>query len=151
MLGNMYCGQKDFPAALKVLSDPKFWNNLSEAEHVITPLSEASYRLQRDENTLSDIVLSFRQIFLGFSDGPLGYKHELTKCIATRWEQCEQPLFMLTFLLNPATADEAKGLIGKTDERRRVAEAEERLLDGVLDDELLVVQKRKIQDSKDAA
>ncbi|GMF51196.1 unnamed protein product [Phytophthora fragariaefolia] len=151
MLGNMYRGQKDFPAALQVLSDPTFWNNLSEAEHVIAPLSEASYRLQRDENTLSDVVLSFRQIFLGFSDGPLEYKHELTKCIETRWEQCEQPLFMLTFLLNPATADEARGLIGKTDERRRVAEVEERLLDGVLDDELRVVQKRKIQDSKDAA
>ncbi|GMF45097.1 unnamed protein product [Phytophthora fragariaefolia] len=93
----MYRGQIDFPAALKVLSDPMFWNNLSEAEHVIAyyPKRHTAFHVMR---------IRYRT-----------------------------------------------GLIGKTDERRRVAEVEERLLDGVLDDELRVVQKRKIQDSKGAA
>ncbi|EEY60738.1 uncharacterized protein PITG_13454 [Phytophthora infestans T30-4] len=53
------------------------------AENVIAPLSYASYRLQRDENTVGDVE---------------------------RWRQCEQPLFMLGFALHPAYADYARAL-----------------------------------------
>lgn len=120
MLGSKYRAYSDFPSSLKVLSDPTFWRKLSEAEHVIAPLSEASYRLQRDENALADVVSSFRDIFVGFNESHLDCRNDLIKCIEDRWEQCEQPLFMLTFLLNPATADEGRKLIEQTDERKRL-------------------------------
>ncbi|POM80771.1 hypothetical protein PHPALM_1348 [Phytophthora palmivora] len=65
MFASKYLNYKDFPGPLKVFSDPTFWRKLAEAEQIIAPLSEAPYRLQRDENTLADVVVSFRYFFGG--------------------------------------------------------------------------------------
>ncbi|EEY59596.1 uncharacterized protein PITG_12171 [Phytophthora infestans T30-4] len=55
MLSSKYRGYKYYPSSLKVFNDPSFWSKLTETEQVIAPLSESSYRLQRDENTLADV------------------------------------------------------------------------------------------------
>ncbi|KAG6970722.1 hypothetical protein JG688_00004741 [Phytophthora aleatoria] len=117
MLASKYQASRDFPSALKVFNGGSFWSGLVEAERVIAPLSEASYRLQRDENTMSDVR--------GESS-----RTGLIKCVEDRWEQYEQPLFMLTFVLNPLTAEEARKLIDRTDEERRTAEADRYLACG---------------------
>lgn len=106
MLYRQYASDVDFPLDLHVLGDPKFWSDLKIAEAVISPLSYASYRLQRDENTVGDVVLSYRDIFKGFSR----HGDELVKCVEERWRECEQPLFMLGFALHPTYADEARTL-----------------------------------------
>jgi hypothetical protein len=56
-----------FPTGLKVLGDMSFWKRLKNAEFVIRPLSFASYKLQRDENTVADAVYCFGWIFRGFA------------------------------------------------------------------------------------
>ncbi|EEY58479.1 uncharacterized protein PITG_01147 [Phytophthora infestans T30-4] len=89
MLHHQYGMDSDFPLSLRCLGDVDFWTSLTSAENVIAPLSYASYRLQRDENTVGDV---------------------LVKCVEERWRQCEQPLFMLGFALHPAYADHARAL-----------------------------------------
>eukprot|EP00644_Phytophthora_capsici_P015189 jgi/Phyca11/128309/e_gw1.75.29.1 len=115
MLASKYRSAKDFPRQLKIFNDGNFWNGLVEAEQVIAPLSEASYRLQRDENTMADVVISFRDIYVGFERySDLNTRRSLIKCVEDKWKQCEQPMFILTFLLNPLTVEEAEELVEKS-------------------------------------
>ncbi|KAF4136212.1 hypothetical protein GN958_ATG14597 [Phytophthora infestans] len=105
MFYRRYQSYTDFPTRLQAFGDPLFWDALKEAEAIIAPLSYASYRLQRDENTLGDVVLSFRDIRREFQ------KHlALVDCVETRWAPCEQPLFMLGFALHLLYAETAREL-----------------------------------------
>jgi hypothetical protein len=104
--------RQDFPSALLVLDHSVFWSDLAEVEGVIAPLSEASYRLQRDENTLADVVISYRNIFRGFNTSET-FKEELVKCVEQRWKQCEQPLFILGFVLHPKFVNESRLLANR--------------------------------------
>eukprot|EP00644_Phytophthora_capsici_P009097 jgi/Phyca11/101772/e_gw1.6.830.1 len=99
----------DFPSQLRVFGESLFWEELKEAEAIIAPLSYASFRLQRDENTLGDVVQSFREIYEGFQQH-LVRRDKLVECVEHRWEQCEQPLFMLGFALHPVYAETARAL-----------------------------------------
>ncbi|POM61563.1 hypothetical protein PHPALM_29402 [Phytophthora palmivora] len=94
-----YDDDGEFPDALRVFSDPNFWRELVAAEGIIRPLSNVSYKLQRDENTLADVVVSYRDIYRGF----LGDfdNLELTALVDKRWYQCEQPLMLLALFLHP--------------------------------------------------
>ncbi|KAG6947913.1 hypothetical protein JG688_00015346 [Phytophthora aleatoria] len=86
-----------FPTQLDVLGNPFFWSELKRAESVISPLSYASYRLQRDENTVG-------------IDQDILRRDELVSCVEYRWLQCEQPLFMLGYALHPVYAEDARTL-----------------------------------------
>ncbi|OWZ03120.1 hypothetical protein PHMEG_00025207 [Phytophthora megakarya] len=123
MMASNYRTSPGFPSALNVFNDGTFWSALEKADHVIAPLSEASYRVQHDENTLSDEVISFRDIYVGFNGSRAG----LIKCVEDLWEQCEQPLLLLTYVLNPLTVEVARVLVDKTDENKRSAEMEAQL------------------------
>lgn len=109
MLHRQYRGDADFPSNLLVLGDPVFWGELRNAEAVIAPLSYASHRLQRDENTVGDVVVSYRDIYHGFRQGTVR-QGDLVKCVEARWLQCEQPLFMLGYALHPVYADASRAL-----------------------------------------
>ncbi|EEY70434.1 uncharacterized protein PITG_05849 [Phytophthora infestans T30-4] len=78
-----YKSYTDFPTRLQAFGDHLFWDELKEAEAVIAPLSYASYRLQRDENTLGDVVLSFRDIRRGFQEHFVRYS-ALVECVETQ-------------------------------------------------------------------
>lgn len=88
-----YRSDPEFPDKLRVLGKQQFWSDLEAAEKVIRPLCIASYRLQRDENTLADVLRSFGDIYLGFAAGE--HADTLVKCVEERWSACEQPLFVL--------------------------------------------------------
>jgi hypothetical protein len=51
-----YCNDPEFPEELKVFGDQYFWPSIASAEQSIHPISNACYKLQRDENTLADVV-----------------------------------------------------------------------------------------------
>jgi hypothetical protein len=94
----------------KVLGRPVFWKSLKEAEEIIAPLAEASYRLQQSDNTLADVVLSLRDIYCAFASNET-YGHGLVRADERRWANCEQPLFLLGFFLHPSMRDETAGLL----------------------------------------
>lgn len=95
-----YHNDNDFPPALEIFGDPAFWRSLVRAEEVIRPLSNVSYKLQRDENSLADVVISYRDIYRGF----LGNFEnlDLVSIVEKRWQQCEQPLMLLALFLHPS-------------------------------------------------
>jgi hypothetical protein len=95
-----------WPVSLQVLESRAFWMRLEEAELVIRPLSVASYRLQRDENTLADVVVSFAEIYSKFAANPQ-YGEALVACVEKRWMNCEQPLFMFALYIHPTFAKTA--------------------------------------------
>ncbi|ETK82202.1 hypothetical protein L915_12375 [Phytophthora nicotianae] len=88
----------EFPDALVVLDDPEFWSCLEESEQLVRPLCLASFMLQHDNNTLSDVTFCFQQLFDTFSTS--SYSETLTGLLEKRWADCEQPLFMLDFALD---------------------------------------------------
>lgn len=95
------------PPELEALSDPAFWSDLHECDSILEPLCNASYRLQRDENTLADAVVSFRNIYFAFAtNGKFG--HELVASVEKQWSMCKQPLFLLGFALHPAFRGQMK-------------------------------------------
>ncbi|GMG15955.1 unnamed protein product [Phytophthora fragariaefolia] len=109
MFYRRYKTYDDFPLELHVFGNILFWNNLKRAESVIAPLAYASYRLQRDENTVGDVVFSYRSIYKGFQQ-QLNDFDKLVDCVEARWAQCEQPLFMLGFALHPQYVAAARKL-----------------------------------------
>ncbi|GMF57770.1 unnamed protein product [Phytophthora fragariaefolia] len=109
MFYRKYKSDIEFPLTLRVFGDSFFWEELNEAEAVIEPLSFASHRLRRDENTVADVVISFHDIYRGFHQHLVRHDN-LVSCIENRWTQCEQPLFMLGFALHPVYVDTARGL-----------------------------------------
>ncbi|EEY66509.1 uncharacterized protein PITG_17131 [Phytophthora infestans T30-4] len=96
-------------SALQTLYRQYKTNSDFPTEAVIAPISYASFRLQRDENTLGDVVQSFREIYEGFQQH-LVRRNKLVECVEHRWAQCEQPLFMLGFALHPVYAEIAREL-----------------------------------------
>jgi hAT family C-terminal dimerisation region len=106
---DIYSDAAGFPNACKVFNERSFWLALAEAEKVIQPLSNASYLLQRDENTVADVVKCYKDIYLGFK-GNWEYGRSLVKCIESRWQQCEQPLFMLGYALHPLHTAQSREL-----------------------------------------
>lgn len=103
-----YHTYKDLPSAVKVFGLETFWTSLEEAEKTIRPLCNASYILQRDENTLVDVVLCYRDIFDGFFADR--YANALVNLVEDRWKACEQPLYMLAVFLHPFHVGTAKAL-----------------------------------------
>lgn len=101
-----YRNDTEFPDKLRVLGKQQFWRDLQDAEKVVRPLCIASFRLQRDENTLADVVKSFGDIFKGFAASD--YSDKLVECVEERWASCEQPLFILGYFLHPVFVEEAR-------------------------------------------
>ncbi|KAF1784445.1 hypothetical protein GQ600_7869 [Phytophthora cactorum] len=87
MFYRQYKIDDDFPTCLHVLGDIAFWSKLKSAEAVIAPLCYASYRLQREDNTVGDVVLSYSEIYRAFSQDGVR-REELVKCVEHRWSQC---------------------------------------------------------------
>ncbi|KAK1933796.1 hypothetical protein P3T76_011556 [Phytophthora citrophthora] len=93
---------------IRVLGDVDFWTKLETAEKIVLPLCSASFRLQRDENTVADVVISFMDIYRGFASTELG--DSLTDLVETRWNACEQPLFIIGLFLHPEYIVNARSL-----------------------------------------
>ncbi|OWZ07529.1 hypothetical protein PHMEG_00020068 [Phytophthora megakarya] len=94
-----YRSSPDLTDKIRVLGDVDFWTKLETAEKIVRPLCTASFRLQRDENT--GYLIHGYLSWLGDS---------LTDLVETRWNACEQPLFILGFFLHPEYIVNARSL-----------------------------------------
>ncbi|KAG1696528.1 hypothetical protein DVH05_018179 [Phytophthora capsici] len=98
----------DFPEKLR--EDAGFWSELEKAEEAIRSLCFASFMLQSDNNTLADVVLCFRELYDKFIASSIS--DELLELLGKRWNDCEQPLFLLAFVLHPCNKELMKELSG---------------------------------------
>ncbi|KAG3070209.1 hypothetical protein PI125_g23035 [Phytophthora idaei] len=64
--------------------------------------------LQRDQNTLSDVTFWFQQLYDSFKAS--SYSETLVALLEKRWADCEQPLFLLAFVLDSNRPDGMNGL-----------------------------------------
>jgi hypothetical protein len=102
----------DFPNDLYALDNDTFWKECEDAEALIKPLMIASFRLQRDQNTMADVVMNYGAIFLAFYNHPENAL--LVPCIENRWHDCEQPLFILALFLHPQYRSTFKKIVDET-------------------------------------
>ncbi|ETL50240.1 hypothetical protein L916_00482, partial [Phytophthora nicotianae] len=59
------CFASLLPRISRTIFEFEFWTKLETAEKIVRPLCTASFRLQRDENTVADVVISFYGYFSG--------------------------------------------------------------------------------------
>jgi len=89
----------DFPDDLYTFGRDTFWKECEDAEALIKSLMVTSFRLQRDQNNMADVVMNYGAIFLAFYNHPENAL--LVPCIENRWHDCGQPLFILALFLHP--------------------------------------------------
>jgi hypothetical protein len=102
----------DFPDDLYALSSDTFWKECEDVEALIKLLTVASFHLQRDQNTMGDIVKNYGAIFLAFYNHPENAL--LVQCIENCWHDCEQPLFILALFLHPRHRSTFKKIVDET-------------------------------------
>ncbi|POM76063.1 Hypothetical protein PHPALM_6741 [Phytophthora palmivora] len=103
----------EFPSSLIVFSLPSFWRNLVDAERVIRSLSETSFRLQKNDNTMAEVVRCFGKIHSAVAASP--YASYLVPVVGKRWTNCEQLLMLLAFCITFPIHPDSSGLTGDVD------------------------------------
>lgn len=112
---------RGFPVVLSALADTKFWADVKLAEISIRPLARASVLLQKKTATISDaffIISATHQCYdhVRQEYNVLLEKHivdekeqqaflQVVKNFEIRWQQFEQPLFLLCLTLDPHYRD----------------------------------------------
>lgn len=94
-----------FPSSFLPAESEEFWTHLAAAEEAIRPLTYASFLLQSDDCNLADVVDVFGRIYKGFS---VTGDEVLVNCIKERWAACEQPLYLIAYLLHPKYAADVR-------------------------------------------
>ncbi len=102
----------DFPDDLYALDSDTFWKECEDTEALIKPLTVASFHLQRDQNTMADVMMNYGAIFLAFYNHPKNAL--LVPCIENCWHDCEQPMFILALFLHPRHRSTFKKIIDET-------------------------------------
>jgi hypothetical protein len=97
MVDAAYGTAPDFPSSLHV--SEAFFEELSEAEKIVQPLTKASLYMQHDFNTLADVINMFGIVYQSF--GKISQRTELQGLLEKRWSQQEQPIVFLAFMLHP--------------------------------------------------
>lgn len=88
-----------FPTVFNNLGDSEFWKNVEDAEHVIRPLAEASFILQRNQTKLSDGLLVWGKIYRTLRTARQ-HGSKFAECMEKRFKKEEHPLFLLAFMLD---------------------------------------------------
>jgi hypothetical protein len=96
MVDVAYGTAPNFPNSLHVRE--AFFEELSEAEKIVQPLAKALLYMQRDFNTLADVINMFGIVYQSF--GKKSQRSELQGLLEKRWSQQEQPIFFLAFMLH---------------------------------------------------
>lgn len=102
-----YRSDPTFPDVFLPAENEDFWRHLAITEETIRPLTLASYVLQRDKCTLAEGLHVFGKIYRAFQ---VTGDDEIVRCVEQRWMACEQPLYMLAYILHPTFLVQAKSL-----------------------------------------
>ena len=93
------------------LSDPHFWTALETVVGDIEPITYGTNINQVDSTRADQVLLTLAGIYLWFSDHPEPeVAAGMTADIEKRWNDCDQPLFLLALILNPFKGLSAFGL-----------------------------------------
>lgn len=87
---------------ISVVKDGMFWETLEHVVGDLEPICYATNIGQKDSTRVDTILLSLVGIFLHFAAHPVKeVATSLSKRVEKRWKDCDQPLYLLTLVLNP--------------------------------------------------
>lgn len=85
-----------------VVDDPMFWESLEHVVGDLEPICFATNIGQKDSTRPDTVLLSLVGIFLHFWEHPINnVATAMNKRTKKRWKDCDQPLFLLSLVLNP--------------------------------------------------
>ena len=95
-----YSTDPDFPNDIRI--DDLFIEDMVQAEETIRPLVYASLLMQRDNNTLGDVVNMFGCLYCSFKTlSEMSHRECLIEKLEKRWKKQEQPYLFLCWMLHP--------------------------------------------------
>jgi hypothetical protein len=120
LLANEYKRDEEFLDALKVWADDLFWFKIEEGELLIRPFCDSSFLMQRDNNTLADVVFVILHLVTHLQDfmGSMEATQSVLLDIRKRWEDVEQPLYILAFGFHPFYRHLALDVLRKLEEKK---------------------------------
>ncbi|CAB4424904.1 unnamed protein product [Rhizophagus irregularis] len=86
----------------EIINSPTFWNQITNISQILDPYCKLLNVLQRDKARLFQVVHSMGylvQFWLNYSDTTLASK--MIDRLEKRWNEWEQPLLLLSYLLHP--------------------------------------------------
>jgi hypothetical protein len=85
-----------------VVDDSMFWESLEHVVGDLEPICFATNINQKDSTRPDTVLLSLTGIFLHFREHPIkDVATAMSKRTEKRWKDCDQPLFLLSLVLNP--------------------------------------------------
>ncbi|KAJ6619208.1 ribonuclease H-like domain-containing protein [Mycena sp. CBHHK59/15] len=85
-----------------LIEDVSFWNGLETVLGDLEPICLGTNINQKDSTRLDQVLLTIAGIFLHFADHPEPeVKKKMLLRLEKRWNDCDQPVFLLALILNP--------------------------------------------------
>lgn len=94
-----YSDMKDYPACFTHLGNTHFWHHIQQAERILRPLTELSFRMQKSNVFLSDIIYMYGRLYRQVEDNITCCSH-FRQVLENRFREEEHPLLLLTFCLD---------------------------------------------------
>jgi hypothetical protein len=113
-----YQGVNGYSESFKVFQDEDFWRKVKLTEVLIRPLCQASFLMQRDANTMAEVIIMLLNMWKhikdmeelveeGHDEEQMGVGHDIQR----RWRGLEHPLFFLAFAMHPLFAVQARLIV----------------------------------------
>ncbi|KAJ7258428.1 ribonuclease H-like domain-containing protein, partial [Mycena haematopus] len=105
-----------------LISDSDFWNGLTSVVEDIEPICYGTNINQKDSTRADQVLLTLAGLYLHYVDHPepdisIGLVARLEK----RWKDCDQPLFLVSSILNPWEGLSCFGPLAKFDHFKATA------------------------------
>ncbi|KAJ7480418.1 ribonuclease H-like domain-containing protein [Mycena galericulata] len=85
-----------------LIEDASFWHGLETVLGDLEPICLGTNINQKDSTRLDQVLLTIAGIFLHFADHPEPeVKKKMLLRLEKRWNDCDQPVFLLALILNP--------------------------------------------------
>ena len=85
-----------------LIMDDRFWHGLETVIGDIEPICYGTNINQKDSTRADQVLLTVAGIFLHFESHPEPeVASGMVKDIEKRWKDCDQPIFLLSLILNP--------------------------------------------------
>ena len=109
-----------WPKACDTFKDADYFTDLAGGEKMIRPFCNASFLMQKKENTLAEVLVmlvNLSSYLVKFLEGEEDVQSQISD-LTMRWRDAEQPLFVLCFCLHPKYRIVAAELLKKSEDTR---------------------------------
>ena len=96
------CLTEDAEKHCNLIADPNFWHGLEHIVGDIEPICYWTIINQKDSTRTNQVLLTSVGTYLHFANHPIPeVVTGMMKRLEKHWKDCDQPLFLLSLILNP--------------------------------------------------